>query len=90
MTGTWRVAPDVDWRAWDGEVVAYNGRTGDTHHFADFAGWIFARLATEAADTAALATAATDTIELRCGAPVEAVERTVALLRNLDLLERVW
>lgn len=88
-TGTWRVAPEVDWRAWDGEIVAYNGRTGDTHHFADFAGWIFARLATAPADSAALATAATDTVDLRCGAPAEAVERTVALLRKLDLLERV-
>ncbi|MGH6968016.1 MAG: HPr-rel-A system PqqD family peptide chaperone [Stellaceae bacterium] len=88
-TGTWRIAAAVDWRVWDGEVVAYNDRSGDTHHFADFAGWVFARLAAGPADVAALTTAAIDAVELRCGAPDETVARTVALFHKLDLLDRV-
>ena len=89
QAGTWRIAADVDWRAWDGDVVAYSDRSGDTHHFADFAGWMFARLAAAPADVAALTTAAADTVELRCGAPDEVIERTLVLFRKLDLLERV-
>lgn len=88
VTGTWGIAAAVDWRAWDGEIVAYNGRSGDTHHFADFAGWLFARLAAAPADIPSLA-AATDAVELRSGAPAATVERTVALFRKLDLLDRV-
>jgi len=87
---TWRIAAEVDWRAWPGEIVAYNGRSGDTHHFADFAGWLFARLAARPASAAALASAAADTVELRSGeAPRQTVERTLALFRQLDLLEHV-
>ena len=88
-TGTWRIAGAVDWRAWDGEIVAYNDRSGDTHHFADFAGWLFARLAATPADVPSLTAAATDAVELRSGAPAATVERTLALFRKLDLLDRV-
>src|SRR5579863_10489783 len=88
-TGAWRIATAVDWRAWDGEIVAYNGRSGDTHHFADFAGWLFARLATTPADICSLTAAATEALELRCGAPETTVERTLALFQKLDLLEQV-
>lgn len=88
-TGTWRIAEAVDWRAWNGEVVAYNDRSGDTHHFADFAGWLFARLATAPGDMPSLTAAATDALELRCGAPAATVERTLALFHKLDLLDRV-
>jgi len=88
-TGTWRIAAAVDWRAWDGEVVAYNDRSGDTHHFADFAGWLFTQLTAAPADVASLTAAAIDAVELRCGAPAATVERTLALFRKLDLLDRV-
>lgn len=88
-TGTWRIAQAVDWRAWNGEIVAYNDRSGDTHHFADFAGWLFARLAAAPGDVKSLTSAATDTLELRCGAPAATVERTLALFHKLDLLDRV-
>src|SRR5215469_10366757 len=88
-TGTWRIAAAVDWRAWDGEIVAYNDRSGDTHHFADFAGWLFARLAATPGDVPSLTAAATDAVELRSGAPAATVERTLALFRKLDLLDRV-
>ncbi|MGH6976131.1 MAG: HPr-rel-A system PqqD family peptide chaperone [Stellaceae bacterium] len=88
-TGTWRIAAAVDWRAWDGEIVAYNDRSGDTHHFADFAGWLFAQLAAAPADVPSLTAAAVDTVDLRCGAPPATVERTLALFHKLDLLDRV-
>lgn len=88
-TGTWRIAEAVDWRAWNGEIVAYNDRSGDTHHFADFAGWLFARLATAPGNVPSLTAAATDALELRCGAPTATVERTLALFHKLDLLDRV-
>ena len=88
-TGTWRIAEAVDWRTWNGEIVAYNDRSGDTHHFADFAGWLFARLATTPGDVPSLTAAATDALELRCGAPTATVERTLALFHKLDLLDRV-
>lgn len=88
-TGTWRIAEAVDWRAWNGEIVAYNDRSGDTHHFADFAGWMFARLATAPGDVPSLTAAATDALELRCGTPAATVERTLALFHKLDLLDQV-
>lgn len=88
-TGTWRIAGAVDWRAWDGEIVAYNDRSGDTHHFADFAGWLFARLATASGDVPSFTAAATDAVELRCGTPAATIERTLALFHKLELLERV-
>jgi|SRR5579863_845753 len=88
-TGAWRIATAVDWRAWDGEIVAYDDRSGDTHHFADFAGWLFARLAAAPADARSLTAVATDAVELRCGAPAATVDRTLALFHKLDLLDRV-
>ena len=49
----WRIAPDVLWRVWDGEVVAYSGTTGDTHHFADIAAFLFRILAEKRRERAA-------------------------------------
>jgi PqqD family protein of HPr-rel-A system len=90
QTETWRIAVEVDWRSWSGEIVVYNGRSGDTHHFADFAGWMFARLAAQPASAAVLASAASDTVELRSGeASQQIVARTLVLFQQLDLLERV-
>ena len=43
--GATRIGGFVQWREWDGEIVAYNDRTGDTHHFADLAAWLFRKLA---------------------------------------------
>ena len=36
-----RIGSFVHWREWDGEIIAYNDRTGDTHHFADLSAWLF-------------------------------------------------
>jgi PqqD family protein of HPr-rel-A system len=89
LSETWRLGGTVRWRLWQDEAVAYNGRTGDTHHFADFAAWTFARLAAGPARGADLARAAADSVELRSGSdPGDTVERTLALLARLELIER--
>ena len=54
-----------------------------------FAAWLFGRLEVEPADAAALAAAA-NAVELRSAeTPRETVDRTLTLLRQLDLLERI-
>jgi PqqD family protein of HPr-rel-A system len=86
MTGVaaQRIGGFVQWREWDGEIVAYNDRTGDTHHFADLAAWLFRLLARTPADTAAIAAAAETEIELPAS-----VDRAGALARTLDLFARL-
>ena len=49
----------VHWREWDGEIIAYNDRTGDTHHFADFSAWLLRRLTHAPASDMAIAAAVT-------------------------------
>ncbi|HZL59809.1 MAG TPA: HPr-rel-A system PqqD family peptide chaperone [Stellaceae bacterium] len=86
----WRVSDEVRWRLWDGEAVAYNGRTGDTHHFADFAAWVFGRLCIAPASCRSLARDAEDSVELRAGGAVgETITRTLALLQRLQIVEAV-
>lgn len=85
MSGpTRRTGAFVRWRDWDGEIVAYNDRTGDTHHFADLAAWLFRLLAGGPLDDDAIAAAATREIELPAG-----VDRAAALQRALDLFARL-
>ncbi|HLI22168.1 MAG TPA: HPr-rel-A system PqqD family peptide chaperone [Stellaceae bacterium] len=83
-----RIPSCVQWRDWDGEIVAYNDRTGDTHHFADLAAWLFRKLAAAPASAEAIADAAAGEIELPAridrGA---AIARTLELFARLDLLE---
>ena len=88
-TATRRIGSFVDWREWDGEIVAYNDRTGDTHHFADLAAWLFRLLTQDALGDAAIAAAAAREIELPASVDREAaIARTLALFETLDLLER--
>ncbi len=85
MTGaTQRIGSFVQWREWDGEIVAYNDRTGDTHHFADLAAWLFRLLATAPADADAITAAADSEIEL----PAR-IDRATAIARALDLFVRL-
>jgi len=85
---TWRVAGQVRWRLWEDEAAVYNGRTGDTHHLADFAAWVFAMLCRGPASATGLTRAAEEAVELRSGeAPGAAIGRTLALLRRLNLIE---
>jgi PqqD family protein of HPr-rel-A system len=84
----WRLVDGMRWRAWEGEAVAYNDRTGDTHHFADFAAWIFARLCASSASAEDLERDAAESVELASGASIaDTVERTLALLRRLEMIE---
>jgi PqqD family protein of HPr-rel-A system len=78
--GPRRIRKDVHWREWDGEIVAYNDHTGDTHHFADLAAWLFRLLAGASLGDDAIAHAAEDEIELPAN-----VDRNAALTRALDL-----
>lgn len=84
----WRLVDGMRWRAWEGEAVAYNDRTGDTHHFAEFAAWIFARLCDGPASAEDLERDASESVELASGASIaDTVERTLALLRRLEMIE---
>jgi PqqD family protein of HPr-rel-A system len=83
-----RIRGSVHWREWEGEIVAYNDHTGDTHHFADLAAWLFRRLAESPATDAMIAAAAEDEIELPAAVDRHAaLTRTIALFVTLDLLE---
>jgi PqqD family protein of HPr-rel-A system len=85
----WRVSGQARWRLWEDEAVIYNGRSGDTHHLADFAAWVFGFLSRGPASEAGLTRAAETQIELTSGkAPGDAIARTLDLLRRLDLIER--
>jgi len=87
--GTWRLSPLVRWRLWQDEAVAYNDRTGDTHHFADFAAWVFARLSRKPESAAGLAQAAKTSVELRSSETHDAViGRTLDLLWRLRIIEK--
>jgi PqqD family protein of HPr-rel-A system len=86
MTGVvpQRIGSFVQWREWDGEIVAYNDRTGDTHHFADLAAWMFRLLATTSASADAIADAVGNEIELPA-----TIDRDAAIARTLDLFARL-
>jgi PqqD family protein of HPr-rel-A system len=86
---TWRVAGQVRWRLWEDEAAVYSGRTGDTHHLADLAAWVFGFLCRGPASATGLARAAETSVELRSGeAPGAAIGRTLALLGRLNLIEK--
>jgi len=81
---TRRIGAFVHWREWDGEIVAYNDRTGDTHHFADLAAWLFRLLTRAPASDEAIAAAAAEEIELP-----PAIDRDAVIARALDLFARL-
>jgi PqqD family protein of HPr-rel-A system len=79
-----RIGSFVHWREWDGEIIAYNDRTGDTHHFADLSAWLFCLLTRAPASDAAIAAAAANEIELP-----PAIDRGAVIARTLDLFARL-
>ncbi len=86
---TWQVTGQARWRLWQDEAVVYNGRTGDTHHLADFAAWVFGMLCRNPASAAGLTRAAETSVELTSGeAPGDAIGRTLDLLWRLRLIEK--
>ncbi len=87
---TWRVTGQARWRLWEDEAVVYNGISGDTHHLADFAAWVFGALCRGPASAAGLARESLASVELRSGeAPGAAIGRTLDLLRRLRLIEQI-
>jgi PqqD family protein of HPr-rel-A system len=87
---TKRIGSFVHWREWDGEIIAYNDRTGDTHHFADLSAWLFRFLTRGAASDAMIAAAVANEIELPAAIDRDAViARTLDLFTRLELLE-LW
>jgi PqqD family protein of HPr-rel-A system len=86
----WQLADGILWRAWDGEVVAYNELTGDTHHFMDLAAWVFEALTARPATPDGLAQAAADGVEVPPDQDLAAsLARTLDLFRTLRLVEPV-
>jgi hypothetical protein len=45
----WRLADGLVWRSWDGEVVVYDDRSGDTHRLAARTAIVFLALQSPAA-----------------------------------------
>jgi hypothetical protein len=45
----WRLADGLLWRSWDGEVVVYDDRSGDTHRLAPRTAIVFLALQSPAA-----------------------------------------
>jgi PqqD family protein of HPr-rel-A system len=85
---TKRIGSFVHWREWDGEIIAYNDRTGDTHHFADLSAWLFLLLTRAPASDTTIAAAVANEIELPAAIDRDAViARTLDLFTRLDLLE---
>jgi PqqD family protein of HPr-rel-A system len=88
MAVAWQIAPAVRWRCWGGEIAAYDDATGDTHHLADLAAWVFGRLAEDAASVAGLTHAASRAVELPAGTDLSAaIAETVGLLHQRRLIE---
>jgi PqqD family protein of HPr-rel-A system len=79
-----RIGSFVHWREWDGEIIAYNDRTGDTHHFADLSAWLFRLLTRGAASEETIAAAAAREIELP-----PAIDQGAVIARTLDLFARL-
>jgi PqqD family protein of HPr-rel-A system len=85
---TKRIGSFVHWREWDGEIIAYNDRTGDTHHFADLSAWLFRFLTRAPASERAIVAAVADEVELPAAIDRDSViARTLDLFTRLDLLE---
>jgi PqqD family protein of HPr-rel-A system len=81
----WLLADDVLWRTWDGEVIAYSGMTGSTHHFTEFAAWLFLRLAAAPSTVGELCADAGAEVELTGDGTIE--QSVADTLRSLsDLL----
>jgi PqqD family protein of HPr-rel-A system len=81
---------DICWREWDGEVVAYGGRTGNTHLLNPLSGLVLRQLA-EACSPLSLQEL-TESIRQResieSGIPlIEAIETIIAELERLGLVE---
>jgi hypothetical protein len=83
----WRLADTVLWREWDGEVVAFVGTSGATHHFAEFAAWLFVRIAAAPSTTNELRAAAINQVDVTGdGTLDQSIDATLRLFSDLLLV----
>jgi PqqD family protein of HPr-rel-A system len=84
----WTIAAPADfaWRAWDGEVLLYDARSGDVHAFDAAAGAVLIPLFERPMRTDELACAAAAALGVAADAELEAlVAETLRLLRNKEI-----
>lgn len=79
----WRLVAEanVEWRFWDNEYVVHHALSNDTHRLSQFAG----RLLSELRQSGSLHT---DSLAQGCAAYSDEVAETLAVLEELDLVER--
>jgi hypothetical protein len=83
----WRLAETVLWREWDGDVVAFAGTSGATHHFTEFAAWLFVRIAAAPKTTGELRAAAIDEVDVTGdGTLDQSIDATLRLFSDLLLV----
>jgi len=77
----------VLWREWDGDVVAFAGTSGATHHFTEFAAWLFVRIAAAPSTADELRAAAIDEVDITGdGTLDQSIDVTLRLLSDLLLV----
>jgi PqqD family protein of HPr-rel-A system len=83
----WRLTESTLWREWDGEVVAFAGPSGATHHFTEFAAWLFVRIAAAPSSADELRAAAMRDVDVTGdGTLDESLDATLRLFANLLLV----
>jgi PqqD family protein of HPr-rel-A system len=82
----WRIIAreTLAWRSWDGRIVLYDERTGDTHYFDALTAEIFEDLLETPRSGAALVAVVADRLDLPCDATLAesvgtALERLAAI-----------
>jgi PqqD family protein of HPr-rel-A system len=88
----WRpvASEDICWREWDGELVAYSGRTGNTHLLNPLSGLVLRQLAEARSPLSSqeLTESIRQSESLESGISlIEAIETVVAELERLGLVE---
>ncbi|HEY0526150.1 MAG TPA: HPr-rel-A system PqqD family peptide chaperone [Stellaceae bacterium] len=83
----WRLSEAVLWREWDGDVVVFAGASGATHHFTEFAAWLFVRIAAAPSTVDELRTTAIRDVDVTGdGTLDESIDATLRLFYNLLLM----
>jgi PqqD family protein of HPr-rel-A system len=92
MDTLWRIAgpQQISWRSWDGEIVLYNDRSGNTHHLEAVAAEAFEALLSAPADRTELARRVATSLEIPVNSELlDVIGSIVQRLRKFDLIEPV-
>jgi PqqD family protein of HPr-rel-A system len=92
MAESWRVSDpsSLCWREWDGEIVLYDGGSGDVHHLDALASQIFETLLNSAADLDGLTSRVAASLQLeRSPELTDAIALAVWQLQLSGLFEPV-